>query len=89
GQTSGEGVTIFLNGEIITVDEALPRAEAVAVRDGRILAVGSREDVSRAAGTGASLRDLGGATLAPGFIDTHGHFAMLAQTAGMTNVQPP
>ena len=88
-QASGEGVTIFLNGEIITVDEALPQAEAVAVRDGRILAVGTREDVSRAAGAGASLRDLGGAILAPGFIDTHGHFAMLAQTAGMANVQPP
>ena len=88
-QASGEGVTIFLNGEIITVDEALPQAEAVAVRDGRILAVGTREDVSRAAGAGASLRDLRGAILAPGFIDTHGHFAMLAQTAGMANVQPP
>ena len=88
-QTSGEGVTIFLNGEIITMDEAQPQAEAVAIRDGRILAVGTREEVDRAAGAGASLRDLGGATLAPGFIDTHGHFAMLAQTAGMANVQPP
>lgn len=87
--TSGEGVTLFLNAEIITVDEALPQAEAVAVRDGRILAVGTREEVSRAAGAGARLRDLGGAVLIPGFIDTHGHFAMMAQTAGMANVQPP
>lgn len=85
----GEGVTIFLNVEVITVDEALPQAEAVAVRDGRILAVGTREEVSRAAGAGARLRDLGGAVLVPGFIDTHGHLAIMAQTAGMANVQPP
>ncbi|AXE65681.1 amidohydrolase [Hyphomonas sp. CACIAM 19H1] len=88
-QVSAEGAVIFVNAQIITVDDAFPQAEAVAVRDGRILAVGTREEVNRAAGTGASLRDLGGAALAPGFIDTHGHFAMLAQTAGMANVQPP
>lgn len=88
-QVSAEGAVIFVNAQIITVDDAFPQAEAVAVRDGRILAVGTREEVNRAAGAGASLRDLGGAALAPGFIDTHGHFAMLAQTAGMANVQPP
>ncbi|KCZ97497.1 amidohydrolase family protein [Hyphomonas polymorpha PS728] len=88
-QVSAESAVIFVNAQIITVDDAFPQAEAVAVRDGRILAVGTREEVNRAAGTGASLRDLGGAALAPGFIDTHGHFAMLAQTAGMANVQPP
>lgn len=88
-QVSAEGAVIFVNAQIITVDDAFPQAEAVAVRDGRILAVGTREEVNRAAGTSASLRDLGGAALAPGFIDTHGHFAMLAQTAGMANVQPP
>ena len=86
---TGDGVTVFYNAGIITMDEARPAAEAVAVRDGRILAVGSQAEVTRLAGQGAALRDLGGATLAPGFIDTHGHFALMAQAAGMANVQPP
>ncbi|KCZ92049.1 amidohydrolase family protein [Hyphomonas hirschiana VP5] len=89
GEGAGEGATVFLNARIITVDETRPEAEAVAVKDGRILAVGTREEVTRMAGAGAALRDLGGATLAPGFIDTHGHFALMAQAAGMANIQPP
>lgn len=88
-QAGGAGAVIYLNAQVITVDDAIPQAEAVAVRDGRILAVGTRAEVTRAAGAGASQRDLGGATLAPGFIDTHGHFALMAQAAGMANLQPP
>ena len=86
---SGEDTVVYVNAQIITVDDTLPEAEAVAVRAGRILAAGAYEEVRRAAGTGARLRDLGGATLAPGFIDTHGHFALMAQAAGMANLQPP
>lgn len=86
---SGAGATIFVNAEIITVDDALPDAEAVAVKDGRILAVGSLEEVTGLAGEGAVIRDLSGATLAPGFIDTHGHFALMSQAASMANIQPP
>lgn len=89
GQAGGAGTVIYLNAQIITVDDAIAQAEAVAVRDGRILAVGTRAEVSHAAGAGASERDLGGATLVPGFIDTHGHFALMAQAAGMANLQPP
>jgi predicted amidohydrolase YtcJ len=51
--------------------------------------VGSAEDVTRAAGPGALVRDLGGATLVPGFIDAHGHLAIMAQSAAMANLQPP
>ncbi|MBY9066294.1 amidohydrolase [Hyphomonas sp. WL0036] len=71
------------------MDDAIPAAEAVAIRDGRILAVGPREEVLLQAGKGAELRSLGGAALLPGFIDTHGHFAMMAQAAAMANLQPP
>ncbi|MEQ9506704.1 MAG: amidohydrolase [Hyphomonas sp.] len=89
-QVSGDaGAILFVNGDIITVDDAVPSAEAVAIRDGRILAVGSVEDVTRAAGPDALMRDLGGATLVPGFIDAHGHLAIMAQSAGMANLQPP
>lgn len=80
---------VLVNADIVTMDETRPEAEALAIRDGRILAVGAREDVVREAGRGAELRDLGGATVTPGFIDTHGHFAMMAQAAAMANLQPP
>ena len=83
------GALLFVNGDIITMDDAVPSAEAVAIRDGRILVVGSAEDVTRAAGADALVRDLGGATLVPGFIDAHGHLAIMAQSAGMANLQPP
>lgn len=48
-------------------------AEALAIRDGRILAVGSRDEVRKAAGRDPVVFDLGGATLMPGLIDTHPH----------------
>ena len=84
-----EPTLVLVHADIVSMDEAYAGAEAVAVRGGRILAVGSEDDVMRAAGKGAQIRDLGGATLAPGFIDSHGHFAMMAQAAGMANLQPP
>jgi predicted amidohydrolase YtcJ len=86
---TGAGVTVLTNADIVTVDEALPSAEAVAIRDGRILAVGTAADVLRQAGPQATVRDLGGATLVPGFIDAHGHLAIMSQAAAMANLQPP
>lgn len=64
---------IITGGPIITVDERRPQAEALAVRDGRIVAVGSREEVLRLVGSATATLDLGGRTLVPGFIDAHGH----------------
>lgn len=78
---TGAGITVLTNADIVTVDESLPSAEAVALRDGRILAVGTAADVLREAGPLADVRDLGGATLVPGFIDAHGHLAIMAQAA--------
>ncbi len=86
---TGAGITVLTNADIVTVDESLPSAEAVALRDGRILAVGTAADVLREAGPLADVRDLGGATLVPGFIDAHGHLAIMAQAAAMANLQPP
>lgn len=86
---SRDVATVWVNGVILTLDETLGEVEAVAMQDGRILAAGSRDLVTKAAGEGAILRDLQGAVLAPGFIDTHGHFALTAQAAGMANLQPP
>ncbi len=85
----GQGVTVLMNADVVTVDDEQPAADAVAIRDGRILAVGSAADVLQIAGPKAEVRDLGGAALVPGFIDAHGHLAIMAQTAAMANLQPP
>jgi hypothetical protein len=62
---------VYINGHIITVDEALPKASSVAVKDGKILAV-SEADLSQTY-TG-EIVDLNGKTMIPGFIEGHGHF---------------
>lgn len=88
-QPDGAGTLVLVDADIVTMDDAIPAAEAVAIRGGRILAVGRREEVLLQSGEGAELRSLEGAALLPGFIDTHGHFAMMAQAASMANLQPP
>ena len=65
--------TAFVNGRIITADEAGSVAEAVAVKSGRILRVGSNEHVSGAIGEDTGVHDLGGRTMLPGLIDSHMH----------------
>jgi len=65
--------TIYYNGTIITIDDSRPRAEAVAVKDGKILAVGVKEEVFRSKGDATQLIDLGDHTMLPGFFDAHGH----------------
>jgi predicted amidohydrolase YtcJ len=62
----------------VTLDPVAPRAAAVAVRDGRVLAIGSRRDVRRAGGVGAQRVDCGGATVLPGLVDPHLHLLALA-----------
>jgi predicted amidohydrolase YtcJ len=71
--------TVITGGKVITMDPASPQAQAVAVRDGRILAVGREPDVLAAAGPGAAVVDAGGRSVLPGFIDPHNH---LLSTAG-------
>ena len=82
-------VTLFINGDILTMNDAQPSAEAIAVKDGRIIAVGNDGDVRKSAGKNPKVRDLSGHTLLPGFIDTDGHIAGGAFTAGIANLQPP
>ncbi len=65
---------IFLNADIVTLDERQPRAAAVAVLNERIVAVGSREQTEALAGPATEVVDIGGATLTPGFYAAHDHF---------------
>jgi predicted amidohydrolase YtcJ len=81
---------IWSGGPIVTVDDARPSAEAVAVRDGRIVAVGARADVERRfAGPKTVRHDLKGRTLLPGFIDAHGHVTGVGLQAVVANLLPP
>jgi len=63
---------LLIHGRVYTVDSAQPWAEAVAVRDGRIVAVGSSEDLATRYDA-RSTRDLAGQMLLPGFHDAHVH----------------
>jgi predicted amidohydrolase YtcJ len=65
--------TVLLNGRIITLDAAAPQAEALAVRDGKIIAIGTSAAIRPLAGGGTRVIDLAGRTVIPGLIDSHMH----------------
>jgi predicted amidohydrolase YtcJ len=64
---------VFVDGRILTLDRARPAAEALAVQDGRIVAVGTRGGVKAWHGRGTHVVDLRGATVIPGLVDAHAH----------------
>src|SRR5262249_15701433 len=65
--------TVLLNGKIVTVDRQSAVREAMAVRDGKIVAVGTSADIRKLAGTRSQTIDLQGRTVIPGLIDSHLH----------------
>ncbi len=67
------GQTVFLNGNIYTMNERQPRAEAIAVQGGRVVFVGSNADAKKYQGAGTKTIDLAGKTVMPGLTDSHCH----------------
>jgi predicted amidohydrolase YtcJ len=67
---------VIRNAKVWTVDPEQPEAAAVAVRDGRIAAVGDDRAVRDAAGSGAEEIDARGASVLPGFVDAHNHLRL-------------
>lgn len=65
---------VLMNGRVITMDEQLPEARAVAVKGNTILAVGANEEIHPYVGRRTSVIDLDGRIATPGFIEGHGHF---------------
>ncbi len=65
--------SIFTNGRVLTLADAPARAQALAVRSGRIVSVGANEDARALAGEGTREVDLAGRALLPGFVDAHTH----------------
>ncbi|MFZ9850969.1 MAG: amidohydrolase, partial [Vulcanococcus sp.] len=80
---------IVYGGPILTMEASQPRAEAIAIAGGQILAVGATASVMAHAGADTQKIDLAGRTLLPGLIDAHGHFANALQVVGWANIQRP
>lgn len=64
---------LLLNAKVLTADRAFTIAQALAIKDGRILAVGPDEVIKGLAGEGTAVLSLGGRTVIPGIIDAHNH----------------
>jgi len=81
---------VIFSGEIVTVDDTQPTAEAVAATNGRIAGVGAREDViAQHRGAGTRVVELDGNTLLPAFIDAHSHYINSLMVANQVNVYAP
>lgn len=76
----GDADLVLRNGAILTMDPALPRASALAIRGERIVAVGGDGEMDRHVGPGTRQLDLKGRTVIPGLIDTHIHAIRGGQT---------
>ncbi|GIH73011.1 amidohydrolase [Sphaerimonospora thailandensis] len=72
---TGPADLLFVNGDVLTVDAEFSVAQAVAVREGRILAVGETAEIEALAGPHTRVIDLAGRTLLPGINDSHLHAA--------------
>ncbi len=80
---------VLVNGKVVTVDAEDSIVEAVAVNNGRILAIGSTSEVMELAGEGTEVLDLGGKTVLPGMIDTHTHPSGAAARFGAIDCRSP
>ncbi len=80
-------INLYVNGTIYTMDAAQPRAQAIAIDtgSGRIVAVGSEDEVRRVGDRHAQVIDLRGKTVLPGFIDAHFHLVMEAYRSHQVN----
>jgi predicted amidohydrolase YtcJ len=72
---------VVINAKVLTMDAGSSVAEAIAIKDGKILAIGSSGSVKALIGTQTRVFDVAGKTVVPGLIDTHAHF----KAAGMSD----
>lgn len=88
--------TLLINGNIITLASAIPFAEAIAIQDGKIAAVGTTAELNSKYQSATQVIDLKGKTVLPGFIDTHTHLTDtgidtlgvdLSETHSITEIQ--
>lgn len=72
---------VLYNGKFVTFGDGRKTVRAVAIADGRIIAVGTDDDVKRSAPRGCYKLDIGGKVVVPGFIDSHTHFLQMGVDA--------
>jgi hypothetical protein len=79
---------VLTNGRVLTVDDAMPEAQAIAIKGDRIAALGSSADVRRYVGPSTQVIDLHGQLAIPGFIDGHAHFLGVGEAQLNLNLMP-
>jgi len=77
---------VLTGGKVITVDASRPQVDAIAIRGGRILAVGTVADIRRHVGADTEVVELAGRLVIPGFIESHGHFVGLGEARMMLDL---
>jgi predicted amidohydrolase YtcJ len=86
---TGTADAIYFGGDIITMNDSAPNAEAIAIKDGRIIAVGTRSDLEKERGDSTRMVDLAGKTLLPSFIDGHSHYINSLLVANQCKLYAP
>jgi hypothetical protein len=82
--------TIYLGGNIITINDDQPIVEALAIKDGKIVALGQRAEIENTnKGVDTKVVDLNGKTLLPGFLDAHSHYINSLMVANQAQVYAP
>ena len=79
---------ILIGGKVISVDPDIGQAEAVAIHNDRILAVGTTTEIQALAGENTEIIELDGRTVIPGFIEGHGHLLGLGNARMILDLQP-
>jgi len=77
---------VLINGHIVTVDDDNPTAQAIAIKEGKILALGSDADMDELVGSQTEVIDLEGQTAIPGFIEGHAHFTGVGEAQLQLNL---
>ena len=86
---AGPADAIYRGGDIVTMVDAAPSAEALAVKDGKILFVGSLAEAEALKGPATRVVDLGGRAMLPGFIDGHSHYINSLWVANQCKLYAP
>ncbi|MFM1871373.1 MAG: hypothetical protein RL398_795 [Planctomycetota bacterium] len=88
GPDAAPAERIFYGGPILTMRADGERVEALAVRDGRIVAAGAWAEVAKLRGPATEVHDLGGKCLMPGFLDPHSHVSSQSAKFATVNLDP-
>jgi predicted amidohydrolase YtcJ len=88
GCTDPVATSIYINGQIISVNASTGTVEAIAVKDGHIIALGSNSDIQKYQSETTRLVNLQGKTMLPGFVDAHSHLSGVAIQAVSANLLP-